>query len=73
MGIRLNKVLKELNVSTETVVEFLMSKPGLEPTKETNPNTNIQNLQRFSSKVSLYHSKCRMNHKKAVKKGRIST
>ena len=45
MGIRLNKVLKELNVSTETVVEFLMSKPGLEPAKEMNPNTKVTDEQ----------------------------
>ena len=45
MGIRLNKVLKQLNVSTETVVEFLMSKPGLEPTKEMNPNTKVTDEQ----------------------------
>lgn len=45
MGIRLNKVLKELNVSTEIVVEFLMSKPGLEPTKEMNPNTIVTDEQ----------------------------
>lgn len=45
MGIRLNKVLKQLNVSTETVVEFLMSKPGLEPAKEMNPNTKVTDEQ----------------------------
>ena len=30
MGIRLNKVLTELNISTETVVEYLKSKPVLD-------------------------------------------
>ncbi len=45
MGIRLNKVLKQLNVSTETVVEFLKSKPGLEPAKEMNPNTKVNDEQ----------------------------
>ena len=45
MGIRLNKVLKQLNVGTETIVEYLKSKPGLEPTKEMNPNTKVTDEQ----------------------------
>ena len=45
MGIRLNKVLKQLNVSTETIVEYLKSKPGLEPAKEMNPNTKVTDAQ----------------------------
>ena len=45
MGIRLNKVLKQLNVGTETVNEYLKSKPGLEPTKELNHNTKITDEQ----------------------------
>ena len=45
MGIRLNKVLKQLNVGTEIIVEYLKSKPGLEPTKEMNPNTKVTDEQ----------------------------
>lgn len=45
MGIRLNKVLQELNISTETAVEYLKSKPGLEPTKEMNHNTKVTDEQ----------------------------
>lgn len=45
MGIRLNKVLKQLNVSTETVVEYLKSKSDLEPTKEMNHNTKVTDEQ----------------------------
>ena len=45
MGIRLNKVLKQLNVGTETIVEYLKSKPGLEPAKEMNPNTKVTDAQ----------------------------
>ena len=45
MGIRLNKVLTQLNIGTETVVEYLKSKPGLEPTKEMNPNTKVTDEQ----------------------------
>jgi len=45
MGIRLNKVLKQLNVGTETIVEYLRAKPGLEPAKEMNPNTKVTDAQ----------------------------
>lgn len=45
MGIRLNKVLKQLNVGTETIVEYLKSKPSLEPTQEMNPNTKVTDEQ----------------------------
>ena len=45
MGVRLNKVLKQLNVGTETIVEYLKSKPGLEPAKEMNPNTKVTDAQ----------------------------
>lgn len=45
MGIRLNKVLQELNISTETAVEYLKSKPDLEPAKEMNHNTKITDEQ----------------------------
>ena len=45
MGIRLNKVLTELNIGTETVVDYLKSIPGLEPTKEMNPNTKVTDEQ----------------------------
>ena len=49
MGIRLNKVLKQLNVGTETIVEYLKSKPGLEPTKEMNPNTKVTKVSQVMS------------------------
>ena len=45
MGIRTNKVLKMLNIGLETIVEYLKSKPGLEPTKELNPNTKLTDEQ----------------------------
>ena len=45
MGIKLNKVLKELNVGTNTVVEYLKSNPGLEPAKDMNPNTRLSDAQ----------------------------
>lgn len=54
MGIRLNKVLKQLNVSTETVVEYLKSKPGLEPTKEMNPNTKVTDEQ-YAALLKEFH------------------
>ena len=54
MGIRLNKVLKQLNVSTETVVEYLKSKPGLEPTKEMNPNTKVTDEQ-YAALLEEFH------------------
>ena len=54
MGIRLNKVLKQLNVSTETVVEYLKSKPGLEPTKEMNHNTKVTDEQ-YAALLKEFH------------------
>ena len=54
MGIRLNKVLKQLNVSTETVVEYLKSKPGLEPVKEMNPNTKVTDEQ-YAALLREFH------------------
>ena len=54
MGIRLNTVLKQLNVSTETVVEYLKSKPGLEPTKEMNPNTKVTDEQ-YAALLKEFH------------------
>lgn len=72
MGIRLNKVLKELNVGTETVIEYLKSKPGLEPTKDMNPNTKLSDAQyeallnRFSGDI-LTKSKALTLFKRAKK------
>lgn len=54
MGIRLNKVLKQLNVSTETVVEYLKSKPDLEPTKEMNHNTKVTDEQ-YAALLKEFH------------------
>ncbi len=34
-----------LNIGLETIVEYLKKKPGLEPTKELNPNTKLTDLQ----------------------------
>ena len=45
MGIRVNKAMTILNIGTETVVEFLKSKPGLEPTKELNTNSKLTDAQ----------------------------
>ena len=45
MGIRLNKVLSKLNIGIETVVEYLMSVPGLEPTKDLNLNSKLSDSQ----------------------------
>lgn len=45
MGIRVNKAMTILNIGTETVVDYLKSVPGLEPTKEMGPNTNLSDAQ----------------------------
>lgn len=45
MGIRTNKVMTVLNIGLDTVIEFLKSKPGLEPTKELNPNSKLTDAQ----------------------------
>ena len=72
MGVRLNKVLKELNVGTETVIEYLKSKPGLEPIKDMNPNTKLSDAQyeallnRFSGDI-LTKSKAHTLFKRAKK------
>lgn len=55
MGVRTNKVMKELNIGLDTVVEYLKSVPDLEPEKELKPNTKLSDAQyealknRFSS------------------------
>ena len=54
MDIRLNKVLQELNIGTETVVEYLKSKPGLEPTKEMNHNTKVTDEQ-YAALLKEFH------------------
>ena len=45
MGIRTGKVMTELNIGLETVVEYLESVPGLKPEKELNPNTKLSDAQ----------------------------
>lgn len=45
MGIRVNKAMTILNIGTETVVDYLKSVPGLEPTKEMGPNTKLSDAQ----------------------------
>ena len=45
MGIRLGKAMTKLNIGKETVVEYLKSKPELEPTKELNPNSKLTDAQ----------------------------
>lgn len=46
MGIRLNKVLSELNIGLSTAVDFLKNKPSLgEVRDDTNPNTKISDDQ----------------------------
>ena len=45
MGIRVNKAMTKLNIGKETVVEYLKSKPELEPTKELNPNSKLTDAQ----------------------------
>lgn len=45
MGIRLGKAMTILNVGKEIIVEYLKSKPGLEPTKELNPNSKLTDVQ----------------------------
>ena len=62
MGIRLNKVLQQLNVSTETVVEYLKSKPGLEPRKDMNPNTKV-NDEQYAALLKEFHGDKRLKEK----------
>ena len=45
MGIRVNKAMTILNIGTETIVGYLKSKLGLEPTKELNPNSKLTDAQ----------------------------
>lgn len=45
MGIRVNKALRDLNVSLKDVVDFLNSLPGLELGKEIYPNTKLSDTQ----------------------------
>ena len=44
-----------LNIGLETIVEYLKNKPGLEPTKELNPNTKLTDLQ-YESLLSEFAS-----------------
>ena len=62
MGVRLNKILKELNVGTITVVEYLKSKSGLEPTKEMNHNTKITDEQ-YEALIREFASDMRVREK----------
>ena len=72
MGIRLNKAMTILNIGTETVVDYLKSIPGLEPTKEMSPNTKLSDAQfealqkRFSGDI-LTKSKAKTLFQRAKK------
>ena len=77
MGIRLGKAMTILNVGKEIVVEYLKSKPGLEPTKELNPNSKLTDAQ-FEALAEQFapdkHIKEKANtlFKKKSKKGKES-
>ena len=46
MGVRLNKVLSELNIGLQTAVDYLKSKPELGEIKsDASPNTKISDIQ----------------------------
>lgn len=45
MGIRTNKAMTVLNIGLDAVIEYLKSKPGLEPTKDLNPNSKLTDAQ----------------------------
>ncbi len=45
MGIRLNKAMTILNVGKETIVEYLKTLPGLEPSKDMTHNTKLTDAQ----------------------------
>lgn len=45
MSIRTGKVMKILNISLETIIEYLNNETGLEPTKKLNYSTKLTDLQ----------------------------
>ncbi len=45
MGIRLNKAMTILNVGKETIVEYIKTLPGLEPSKDMTHNTKLTDAQ----------------------------
>ena len=73
MSIRTNKAMTILNISLETIVEYLKKEPGLEPIKKLNPNTKLTDLQyeallrRFASD-KLVKEKADLLFKKKSKK-----
>ena len=77
MGIRTNKVMTILNIGLETIVEYLKKKPGLEPTKELNPNTKLTDqqfealLREFASD-KLVKEKAELVFKKKSKKEKVT-
>ena len=77
MGIRTNKVMTILNIGLETIVEYLKKKPGLEPTKELNPNTKLTDLQyeallREFASDKLVKEKAEFVFKKKSKKEKVT-
>lgn len=77
MGIRTNKVMTILNIGLETIVEYLKKKPGLEPTKELNPNTKLTDLQyeallREFASDKLVKEKAELVFKKKSKKEKVT-
>lgn len=78
MSIRTKKVLTMLNISLKTIVEYLKSKPGLEPTKELNVNTKLTDEQ-YNALVKEFHSdglvkeKGGIFFKKKSQKGKAAT
>ena len=78
MGIRTNKVMTVLNIGLKTVVEYLKSKPGLEPTKELNLYSKLTDEQ-FEALISEFASDIRVKEiantllKKRRKKDKTAT
>ena len=62
MGVRTNKVMKELNIGLDSVVEYLKSVPGLEPEKELKPNTKLSDAQ-YDALKTRFQSKKRIEEK----------
>ena len=66
-----------LNIGLETIVEYLKKKPGLEPTKELNPNTKLTDLQyeallREFASDKLVKEKAEFVFKKKSKKEKVT-
>ncbi len=55
MGVRLNKVLSELNIGLQTAVDYLRSKPELGEIKpDASPNTKISDVQ-YEALAKYFH------------------